>query len=173
VKATSKSSKNGGAGDTFAVETRSAAETEALAGRLARALKGGMLVALTGELGAGKTVFVRGLARGLDVPPGVMVTSPTYVLQHIYRGGRLTLYHIDLYRVLGGAAEFEGSGLRECLDDSEGLVCVEWPERVADYQWPADHIIVQIEHLEPQRRRIVMCPTGPHSRAALACISRC
>ena len=130
-----------------------------------------MLVALAGELGAGKTVFVRGLAQGLNMPSGVMVTSPTYVLQHIYRGGRLTLYHIDVYRVLGGAAEFEDSGLRECLDDCDGLVCVEWPERVADFQWPADHIMVRIEHLDPQRRRIVMQATGPSSRAALQALS--
>ncbi|MGD0090373.1 MAG: tRNA (adenosine(37)-N6)-threonylcarbamoyltransferase complex ATPase subunit type 1 TsaE [Planctomycetota bacterium] len=153
--------------DTDAIETRSAAETEALAERLARVLPGGMLIALQGELGAGKTVFVRGVARGLGVPADVMVNSPTYVLQHIYRGGRLTLYHLDLYRLLCGAEEFEDSGLRECLDDCTGLVCVEWPERLADFQWPADRIVVQLEHLNPQRRRIVIRGTGPASQRAL------
>jgi tRNA threonylcarbamoyladenosine biosynthesis protein TsaE len=99
-----------------------------------------------------------------------MVTSPTYVLQHIYRGGRLTLYHIDLYRLLGGAVEFEDSGLHECLDDCQGVVCVEWPERAADLQWPPDRISVQIDHLDPQRRRIAMQATGPNSRGALAAL---
>src|SRR5437879_3655150 len=105
--------------EAFTAETSSAAQTEALGAALGRALRGRELIVLSGELGAGKTVFVRGVARGLNMPPGVRVCSPTYVLQHEYTGGRLTLYHIDAYR-LGGAADFENSGLRECLDDLKG-----------------------------------------------------
>ena len=120
---------------------------------LARALRGRELIVLSGELGAGKTVFVRGVARGLEIPPSVRVTSPTYVLQHEYSGGRLTLYHIDAYR-LGGAADFENSGLRECLDDAHAVVCIEWPERIADLQWPHGRIFVDIEHVAENRRRI-------------------
>lgn len=153
--------------DRFIAETGSAAETEALGIRLACVLDGGMLIALTGELGAGKTVFIRGVACGLNMPPGVVVTSPTYVLQHIYRGGRLTLYHIDLYRIVGGPAEFEASGLRECLDDKQGVVCVEWPERLTGLQWPPDRIAVQIEHLEPQQRRVTLSAGGSRSLQAL------
>jgi tRNA threonylcarbamoyladenosine biosynthesis protein TsaE len=163
--------EHGLAEHTLVIETQSAAETEELAMRLARALNGPMLIALQGELGAGKTVFVRGVARGLGVPADVVVNSPSYVLQHIYRGGRLTLYHLDLYRILGGADEFEDSGLRECLDDEQGLVCVEWPERLRDFQWPADRIVVQLEHVDPQRRRIAMSGAGHKSRGAVKRIS--
>lgn len=149
------------------VDARSAAETEAVGIRLACGLSGGSLVTLQGELGAGKTVFVRGMACGLNMPPGVIVTSPTYVLQHVYRGGRLTLYHIDIYRMVGGAAEFEASGLRECLDDPQALVCVEWPERLPDFPWPDDRVSVLIEHVDPLSRRITMRPGGARSAAAL------
>lgn len=155
-------------GDSIVIESRSAAETEAVGIRLACALGGGMLITLTGELGAGKTVLIRGLACGLNMPPGVVVTSPTYVLQHIYRGGRLTLYHLDVYRIVGGAPEFEASGLMECLDDKQGLVCVEWPERLAGFAWPDDRITVQLDHVDPQRRRVTLKPSGPLSRRALA-----
>lgn len=138
------------------IESRSPAQTEELAIALAQTLSGGTVIRLSGELGAGKTVFVRGLAKGLKMPPGVAVTSPTYVLQHAYRGGRLNLYHIDAYRMMGGAAEFEGSGLRECLDDPAGVVCVEWPERLADFQWPNLSIDVKLEHLDEQTRRVTI-----------------
>ena len=148
-------------------ETNSAAATEALGTSLARGLRGGELIVLSGELGAGKTVFVRGMAKGLDCPPGVRVTSPTYVLQHAYRGGRLTLYHIDAYRIGGGAAEFEASGLRECMDDRSGIVCLEWPERLDDLQWPGERIFVQIEHLDPQHRQLTLTASGAHAQQLL------
>src|SRR5205823_3904781 len=109
----------------------------------------------SGELGAGKTVFVRGLLRGLDAPPDEAVTSPTYVLLHKYRGARRTLYHIDAYRLRGGADEFESSGLRECLDDPDALVAIEWPER-ANVEWPARRVEVTLEHAGKERRRIVI-----------------
>src|ERR1700759_1404486 len=104
------------------IETHSPKETETLAAKLGAALSGGTLLSLSGELGAGKTCFVRGLARGLGVPKDVMITRPTYVLQHIYRGGGLTVYHIDAYRLRGGVDEFEASGLEECLRDPNGVV---------------------------------------------------
>ena len=153
--------------EAFSRSTASAAETEALGAAIARGLRGGELIVLSGELGAGKTVFVRGLARGLNCPPGVRVTSPTYVLQHAYRGGRLALYHIDAYRLGGGAAEFEASGLRECMDDSGGVVCLEWPERLDDLQWPGDRIFVQIEHVDPQHRQLTLSASGAHSQQIL------
>ena len=146
----------------------SAAETEALGASIAKFCSGGELIVLSGELGAGKTVFVRGIARGLAMPPGIRVTSPTYVLQHAYRGGRLTLYHMDAYRIGGGAAEFEGSGLRECLDDPRGVVCLEWPERLSDFKWPGERITVQIEHDDVQQRRIAISASGPRSHEILA-----
>ena len=82
--------------------TNSSEETEALGARLARALEPGAVVAFTGDLGAGKTAFVRGLARGLGVQD--RVTSPTFTIVNEYEGGRLPLFHFDLYR-LGSADE--------------------------------------------------------------------
>lgn len=135
---------------TFA--SSSPRETEALAGRLAAALPGGLLILLSGELGAGKTCFVRGLARGLNVPPNVAITSPTYVLQHIYRGGRLTVYHIDAYRLQGGADEFEASGLQECLADAQGVVCMEWPEKVPGDPLNSERLEISIDHVDLEKR---------------------
>jgi len=83
---------------TAAYTTASEEETAAVAGTLAAALNAGDVVLLSGNLGAGKTAFVRGLAQGLGVDPGD-VSSPTFTLVHEYRGGRLTLYHVDLYRL--------------------------------------------------------------------------
>lgn len=151
----------------FTRSTTSPSETEALGVALAGQLRGGELIVLSGELGAGKTVFVRGLARGLKCPPGVRVTSPTYVLQHAYRGGRLTVYHIDAYRIGGGAAEFEASGLRECMDDRTGIVCLEWPERLDDLHWPGERIFVQIEHVDPQRRQLTLSAGGAQTHQLL------
>jgi tRNA threonylcarbamoyladenosine biosynthesis protein TsaE len=135
-------------------ETRSALETEALGEQLARALPAPAIVLLSGDLGAGKTAFVRGMLRGLDAPPDVRVTSPTYVLLHSYRGGRATLHHIDAYRLRGGADEFEASGLMECFDDPNGIVCFEWPEKLADLTCPIEPVRVEIEHCEPTVRRV-------------------
>jgi tRNA threonylcarbamoyladenosine biosynthesis protein TsaE len=148
-------------------ETHSARETEALGERLARALAPPALVILSGELGAGKTCFVRGMLRGLDAPPEVRVTSPTYVLQHVYQGGRATLVHIDAYRIAGGASEFEASGLLECLDDAKTIVCVEWPEKLPDLAWPGDRVVVELEHREPSVRAIVLRGNGTRSSAAV------
>ena len=138
------------------IETRSALETEALGERTARALAVPAIVLLSGDLGAGKTAFVRGMLRGLDAPDDVRVSSPTYVLLHSYRGGRATLHHIDAYRLRGGADEFEASGLMECFDDPDGIVCIEWPEKIADVSWPREPLRIEIEHGEPTVRRITL-----------------
>jgi len=131
-------------------ESNSPLETEAIAAELARTLRGGECVALHGDLGAGKTQFVRGLVRGLGGNPRA-VSSPTFVLLNVYDAGRLTVYHLDAYRV-GGAEDFEAIGFAELLDQN-GVVVVEWAERVRDLL-PADCINVSIEPLGEQRRRI-------------------
>ncbi|MCZ7648700.1 MAG: tRNA (adenosine(37)-N6)-threonylcarbamoyltransferase complex ATPase subunit type 1 TsaE [Planctomycetota bacterium] len=95
----------------FVIETHGSAETEALGRCCGELAPLGFAVTLKGDLGAGKTVFVRGLAQGLLAPGEAEVSSPTYVLQHVHRGGLATLYHIDAYRIEGGAGEFEASGL--------------------------------------------------------------
>ncbi|GMV79464.1 MAG: hypothetical protein AMXMBFR7_06480 [Planctomycetota bacterium] len=148
----------------FVVETHGAEETEAL-GRCCGALRPwGFVLALRGDLGAGKTVFVRGLAAGLLEGDEIEVTSPTYVLQHVYRGQEATLYHIDAYRMSGGAEEFEGAGLRDCLNDRRGVVCLEWPERVEEVL-PADRLEVELEHAGGDTRTVHVLATGVLSGA--------
>jgi tRNA threonylcarbamoyladenosine biosynthesis protein TsaE len=111
--------------------TASAAETEDVAERLGRAFCGGEVVLLSGELGAGKTAFVRGLARGLGCDPDE-VASPTFVLLTSYPG-RLTLHHADLYR-LGGQGDDRELGLDE-LPGADGVLAVEWAERLSFRPW--------------------------------------
>ena len=100
-------------------------ETQAIARNLAARLKAGDVVLLSGDLGAGKTAFVRGLAEGLGIDPEE-VSSPTFTLVHEYRGGRLTLYHADLYRLPTAATD--DLGLEETTD---GVLAIEWPERLS------------------------------------------
>ncbi len=106
--------------------TRSEEETQAVAFELAAGLKPGDVLLLSGDLGAGKTAFVRGLAAGLGIDPGE-VSSPTFTLVHEYRGGRMTLYHADLYRLK--SARTEELGLEE-PGVAGGVLAIEWPDRL-------------------------------------------
>ena len=125
-------------------------ETEALGARLARALEPGAVVAFTGDLGAGKTAFVRGLARGLDVRD--RVTSPTFTIVNEYEGGRLPLFHFDLYR-LGCADELFDIGWEDYL--ARGGVCaVEWSERMEELLEPGT-IRVDLRRGEDEDRRVI------------------
>ncbi len=128
--------------------TTSSAETEALATELARSFLGGEVVLLFGELGTGKTTFVRGLARGLGVDADE-VSSPTFVLLTTYPG-RLSLHHADLYR-LGetGAREL---GLEE-LPGKGGILAIEWAERLSWLPWESA-ISVSLEHDDGDRRKV-------------------
>ncbi len=110
------------------VVTNSEQETEALGARLAEKLEPGAVLAFTGDLGAGKTAFTRGLARGLGITE--RVTSPTFTIVNEYLGGRLPLFHFDMYR-LGGPEELYDIGWEDYL--ARGGVCaVEWSEIVSD-----------------------------------------
>ena len=130
--------------------TNSPEETEALGARLARALEPGAVVAFTGDLGAGKTAFVRGLARGLGVR--VRVTSPTFTIVNEYEGGRLPLFHFDLYR-LGSADELFDIGWEDYL--AQGGVCaVEWSERMEELLEPGT-IRVDLRRGEDEDRRVI------------------
>jgi tRNA threonylcarbamoyladenosine biosynthesis protein TsaE len=129
--------------------TRSADETEALARAIGETLAGGAVVLLEGELGAGKTVFVRGLARGLGVVVED-VTSPTFVLLTSHPG-RLTLYHADLYRLRGDGDEQE-LGLEE-LPGPKGVLAVEWAERLRPSLWRGT-LRVRLAHAGEDVRRI-------------------
>src|SRR5262245_20863488 len=107
--------------------SHSEAETRAAARALARELGAGATLLLSGDLGAGKTAFVKGLAEGLGLDPDD-VTSPTFTLVHEYRGGRLPLVHVDLYRLDG--ADLDDIGLDGDVA-AESVVAIEWAERLA------------------------------------------
>ena len=132
--------------------SNSVAETEAIAAELAQSLHGGECIALNGNLGAGKTQFVRGLVQGLN-GPSRGVSSPTFVLLNVYPGGRLTVYHLDAYRV-SGADDFEAIGFSELLDQG-GVVVVEWAQRVKDLL-PENCIQISIDPLGENSRRITV-----------------
>ena len=108
----------------ISVVTSSAAETEALGRRLGAVLRSGDVIALDGDLGAGKTVFVRGLAAGAGAD-ATAVRSPTFVLHHVYRGGRVVLHHLDCYR-LGPGADLDALDVEGLVE--RGAVAVEWAE---------------------------------------------
>ena len=126
-------------------------ETAAIAGRLAATLAPGDVLLLSGNLGAGKTSFVRGLAQGLGIDPGE-VSSPTFTLVHEYRGGRLTLYHVDLYRL--DRAATEDLGLEE-MGVADGVLAIEWPERLSHALPGAAHVTIEIVDEETRRIRVV------------------
>jgi tRNA threonylcarbamoyladenosine biosynthesis protein TsaE len=129
--------------------TGSEAETAAIAEALASGFRGGEVVLLSGELGAGKTAFVKGLARGLGADPED-VASPTFVLLTSYPG-RLTLHHADLYRLAGDGDDRE-LGLDE-LPGPRGVLAVEWAERLSFVPW-AKSVRVSLEHAGGDSRRI-------------------
>jgi tRNA threonylcarbamoyladenosine biosynthesis protein TsaE len=116
-----------------------AEDLRALAAALGRVAAAGDVVGLVGDLGAGKTTFVQGLSAGLDAGAA---TSPTFTLVHIYEGGRLPLFHVDLYR-LDREEELEDVGLDD-LFRQPGVVAVEWWDRFPAAQ-PAEHLEVRIE----------------------------
>ncbi|MCI8687878.1 MAG: tRNA (adenosine(37)-N6)-threonylcarbamoyltransferase complex ATPase subunit type 1 TsaE [Lawsonibacter sp.] len=130
--------------------TNSEVETEALGVRLADELKAGAVIAFTGDLGAGKTAFTRGLARGLGV--GGRVTSPTFTIVNEYEGGRLPLFHFDMYR-LGSSDELFDIGWEDYLNRG-GVCAVEWSENVSD-ALEEDAISVEICRGESDNQRII------------------
>lgn len=142
--------------------TRSPDETRALAARLAGALGPGSVVTLTGELGAGKTEFVKGLAEGLGAPPRA-VRSPTFVLHAQVAGGRLTLHHLDAYRL--SAAEFAALAPGE-LYVAGGVVAVEWADRVAG-ELPAERVEVALAYAGEDVRSIAIHALGESAGAAV------
>jgi tRNA threonylcarbamoyladenosine biosynthesis protein TsaE len=131
-------------------QSNSVEETETIAAELAGKLVGGDVIALEGDLGAGKTQFVRGLVRGVGGEPR-SVSSPTYVLLNVYDGGRLTVFHLDAYRI-SGADDFEAIGFTELLEQG-GVVAVEWPSRV-DALLPQKKYRVRIVATDESTRQI-------------------
>jgi len=130
------------------------AETRAVAAALASTLQPGDLVLLHGDLGVGKTVFVKGLAQGLGLDPDA-VTSPTFTLVHEHLAGRLPLMHLDLYRL--PTTELDEVGLDPDLA-VRGVVVVEWAERLA--RRPAGSLVVHIGDLGGEAREILVSPVA-------------
>ena len=130
--------------------TNSPGETEAIGAALAKVLTPGTILAYRGDLGAGKTAFTRGIARGLGCRD--LVTSPTYTIVNEYLGGRLPLFHFDMYR-LGSSDDLWDIGWEDYLDRG-GICAVEWSENV----WDAleDPITVTIQKLGADSRRITI-----------------
>jgi tRNA threonylcarbamoyladenosine biosynthesis protein TsaE len=138
-------------------------ETAALGEQWGRAAQSGLVIGLSGDLGAGKTQFVKGLARGLGIE--ARVHSPTFALVNIYNGGRLTLFHLDLYR-LDTREQINGAGLEEYLQPA-GVTVIEWAERwffsQSKVQSPKSKVLcqtprlrlVQFEVLGETERRII------------------
>ena len=132
------------------IVTASPEETEALAARLARELQPGDVVALRGDLGAGKTTFVRGACRALGVTRPV--TSPTFTIAHRYAGTGIDITHLDLYRFNGVEPE-EWGALEPYLD---GATCfVEWPDAGLEFL-PAPRLSLTFDHVDPEHRSIAI-----------------
>ena len=129
--------------------SHSAEETIAFGRQLAGSLRAGDVLALTGDLGAGKTCLVKGLAAGLNITHAV--TSPTFTLIHEYRGGRLPLAHIDLYR-LATAIEAVNIGIEEYLSGA-GVTVIEWAERIESLL-PAQTKRIRLTALDETTRQI-------------------
>ncbi|MGD1999380.1 MAG: tRNA (adenosine(37)-N6)-threonylcarbamoyltransferase complex ATPase subunit type 1 TsaE [Desulfobacterales bacterium] len=141
---------------TFETTTHSVEETRAFGKRLGRHITAGTTIALTGDLGSGKTAFVQGIARGLHVPAEYYITSPTFTLINEYPG-RLRLHHVDLYRI-GDPIEIEEIGLHEILG-SDGVAVIEWAERLGA-ELPAQHVRVHLEMTNDQTRHLTITATG-------------
>jgi len=155
------------------ITTDSVAMTESLGETLGRAAPSNLVIALDGQLGAGKTHFSRGIARGALVADLDLVASPTYVIMNVYEAsaapGAKPVYHLDAYR-LHGADDLEALGFSELLD-SGGIIVIEWASRVRDLL-PADHLAITLSvGDQPTSRLFEFSANGPRSSAVLAALA--
>ena len=130
--------------------SKSYIETENIASKLAQTLKGTEIIAMFGGLGAGKTAFTRGLARGLGIDDGV--SSPTFALVHEY-DGKYPVYHFDMYRITS-AEDLEAAGFFDFMN-SESVIAAEWSENITD-ELPDDTIFIDIERIDDDTREITV-----------------
>ena len=138
--------------------THSARETHTLGEKLGRLLQGGEVICLEGELGTGKTCLVQGIAEGMDVA-SQFVSSPTFTLHHEYHG-RISLHHLDFYRI-EQPEEIEKLGLLELLDDEKGVVVIEWAEKVQQ-SLPKEQLAIRIWWEDENTRRFELHAVGQH-----------
>jgi tRNA threonylcarbamoyladenosine biosynthesis protein TsaE len=148
--------------DELTLVTEGAAETQALGEKLATLLQAGDVLALVGELGAGKTAFTQGLGRALGIRQPI--TSPTFTLINQYRttSGPL-LQHVDCYRLHNASAEMWDAGLSD-LFAGDDIVVIEWADRIPDLL-PENYLLVRFEYISDNRRRISFRPYGAHYHA--------
>jgi len=139
-------------------------KTFAAAKNLSTFLEQGDVLGLCGNLGAGKTWFTQGVAQGLGLPKDIAVTSPTFALVNEYQGGRLSMVHMDLYRIENDL-ELEHLGLEEMLDRA-GVALVEWCEKYPIL--PADHLRISLQIQDAQSRLLHIHATGPRSEKLAA-----
>jgi tRNA threonylcarbamoyladenosine biosynthesis protein TsaE len=140
--------------------SHSSLHTERLGERLGERLRAGDVVAVWGDLGSGKTVLAKGIARGLGSSDPV--TSPTFLLAHEY-GGRIPMFHLDFYRLRPD--QVDAMGWDEYLDLG-GVVVVEWPDRAAA-ALPPDRLDIRLDEIADTKRRIVLEAHGPRARELL------
>jgi tRNA threonylcarbamoyladenosine biosynthesis protein TsaE len=150
------------------ITTRSENETRELGRRIGRLAVGGLVLGLFGDLGAGKTVLVQGLARGLGVDEKTPITSPTYTLINEYPG-RIRLHHVDLYRI-AESTELEEIGFSEIFSDN-GVVAVEWAERCTE-DLPEDRLEVRIREGADHTRELTFAAGGQRSGEVLQALQQ-
>jgi len=136
--------------------TDSLDETRAFGEKTGKHLEPGTVLALSGDLGSGKTTFVQGLAKGLDVPNNYYITSPTYTLINEYPG-RYHLFHVDLYRI-ENYADFDDIGLYEILR-SDGVVAIEWADKLPK-NFITEYLAVHIDILNDKSRKVSIAAYG-------------
>lgn len=139
--------------DDFAWISESPERTYDFGKFLGESLQSGDVVALCGELGAGKTCLTQGIARGLEVPEDYRVTSPTFTIINEYPG-RLTLYHFDMYR-LTGLADLDEIGYEDCFADRGGVVVMEWAEKIREVL-PSSTYFIFLTYVSENKRKIVV-----------------
>mgnify|MGYP000900062526 FL=1 len=147
--------------------THSPEETAHLAGTIGKIIREGTVICLDGELGVGKTLFVRALARTLGVESDV--TSPTFNLMNIYEAA-CPIVHFDLYRITS-EEELEDIGFYEYAEATEGIVLIEWAEKFPN-AIPADHLSVRIDALDAEKRKFTFIAAGEKSEALLEELKR-
>ena len=131
-------------------------ETYAFGKNLGETLHSGDAVALSGELGTGKTCLVQGIARGLGIPEEYRITSPTFTIINEYPG-RLILYHLDVYR-LSGVRDLDEIGYEDCFND-KGVVVVEWAEKIRD-ALPKETLFILLTYIDENIRKIMLSDNG-------------
>ena len=143
-------------GNRFQITTHSPEETRTLAQKIGSCITSGTVVALIGDLGSGKTVFVQGLAGGLEISKEYYITSPTYTLINAY-AGRLPLFHVDLYRI-DNLDDLRDTGFYEILH-SEGVVAIEWADKLHQ-NILSEHVRIFFEILDDESRQIRIIANG-------------